>query len=464
MNELQSSDPRQVGRYRIIKLLGSGGMGRVYLGQSPSGRLVAVKIVRAELAEDQGFRRRFAREVAAARKVTGFFTAAVVDADTDSTMPWLATAYIPGLPLDQAVATFGPWPVESVRALGAGLAEALEAIHAAGLIHRDLKPSNVLIAQDGPRVVDFGISVAAEATALTRTGMVIGTPGFMAPEQLTGGRVTPATDVFALGAVLAYAATTVGPFGTGSAQALNFRIAYEEPDLSRLPPQGLEIIARCLAKNPDQRPSASLVLEELAPAHSEQRRPVEMATRTTAWMPPPVARALQSAEHAVAVPADRPEPLPDPPSDQAVAPTPSAPSPVFGRPVLPFWTAITALVLGTVLPSNPRGMTMLGSIADDTLPFVVVAALGVASCIGALFLSRAARTSPIPRWPRYVHVLVAVLNLLLAAKVVALTRVDLHFYRVGSYAYFLGAMMLVYGSFRFPSPNPKARTRRSRPQ
>ncbi|WP_030056662.1 MULTISPECIES: serine/threonine-protein kinase [Streptomyces] len=151
------------------------------------------------------------------------------------------------MPLDQAIATHGPWPVKCVRALGAGLAEALEAVHAADLVHRDLKPSNVLLAPDGPRVVDFGISVAAEATALTRTGVIVGTPGFMAPEQLTGAPVTPATDVFALGAVLAYAATGTGPFGTGSAQALNFRIAYEEPDLSQLPPE-LEIVARRRAR------------------------------------------------------------------------------------------------------------------------------------------------------------------------------------------------------------------------
>ncbi|MFE2249609.1 serine/threonine-protein kinase [Streptomyces lavendulae] len=247
MDGLQPSDPRQVGRYRITGRLGAGGMGQVFLGHSPSGRLVAVKVVRPELAQDPGFRRRFAREVAAARRVTGFFTAALVDADPDSPVPWLATAYVPGMALDEAVAAHGPWPVESVRVLGAGLAEALEAIHAAGLVHRDLKPSNVLIAPDGPRVVDFGISVALEATALTRTGMIVGTPGFMAPEQLTGKPVTPATDVFALGAVLTHAATGIGPFGTGSAQMLNFRIAYEEPDLGRLPSQGLEIIARCLA-------------------------------------------------------------------------------------------------------------------------------------------------------------------------------------------------------------------------
>jgi serine/threonine protein kinase len=201
VDELKPTDPQRIGRYRIIARLGTGGMGQVYLGRSPSGRLVAVKVVRPDLAEDPGFRDRFVREVAAARRVTGFFTAAVVDADTDGSSPWLATAYVPGMALDKAIATHGPWPAESVRTLGAGVAEALEAIHEAGLVHRDLKPANVLIAPDGPRVVDFGISVAVEATALTRTGMVVGTPGFMAPEQLVGKPVTPATDVFALGAM-----------------------------------------------------------------------------------------------------------------------------------------------------------------------------------------------------------------------------------------------------------------------
>ncbi|MFD6555054.1 serine/threonine-protein kinase, partial [Streptomyces sp. NPDC058398] len=286
MEGLKPTDPRQVGRYRIAGLLGAGGMGRVYMGRSPSGRLVAVKVVRPELADDPGFRRRFAREVAAARKVTGFFTAALVDADPDGSPPWLATAYVPGMALDQAVAAHGPWPVASVRALGAGLAEALEAIHEAGLIHRDLKPSNVLIAPDGPRVVDFGISVAAEATVLTHAGTAVGTPGFMSPEQLTGDAVTAATDVFALGAVLTYAATGTGPFGTGSAQSLNFRIAYEEPRLEGLPGQGLEIVARCLAKDPALRPDVSTLIRELADMTGDASyTPTQIVTDTAAWLP-----------------------------------------------------------------------------------------------------------------------------------------------------------------------------------
>ncbi|GGQ75732.1 serine/threonine-protein kinase [Streptomyces flaveolus] len=306
MEGLKPTDPRQVGRYRISALLGAGGMGRVFLGRSPSGRLVAVKVVRPELAEDPGFRRRFAQEVAAARKVTGFFTAAVVDADPDGSPPWLATAYVPGMALDQAVATHGPWPVESVRALGAGLAEALEAIHAAGLIHRDLKPSNVLVAPDGPRVVDFGISVATESTALTRAGTVLGTPGFMAPEQLTGEPATPATDVFAFGAVLTYTATGTGPFGTGSAQSLNFRIAYEQPRLGQVPEPGLEIIARCLAKDPAERPTVSELIDDLVQVtDAGGYTPTEVVTEATAWLPGQVARALPATVTAPARPTPR---------------------------------------------------------------------------------------------------------------------------------------------------------------
>lgn len=229
---LEPQDPLRVGRYRIVARLGAGGMGQVYLARSPGGRPVAVKVVRPELARDGEFRRRFAREVTAARRVNGAFTAGVVDADPDGSPAWLATVYVPGLSLGKAISVHGPWPAQPVLALGAGLAEALEAIHEAGVVHRDLKPSNVLLATDGPRVIDFGISLASEASALTSTGMTIGTPGFMSPEQLTGQPVGPASDIFALGAVLAYTATGVGPFGTGTPHALHFRAVYEQPNLA----------------------------------------------------------------------------------------------------------------------------------------------------------------------------------------------------------------------------------------
>jgi len=203
---LQAGDPQRVGPYVLLGRLGSGGMGRVYLARSPGGRMVAVKVIRANLAEDAGFRARFAREVSAARKVGGLYTAQVVDADIDGPVPWLVTAYVPGTSLSDAVERHGPLPDSSVLALAAGLAEGLIAIHAAGVIHRDLKPSNVLLAQDGPRIIDFGISSAAEATALTGTGFMIGSPGFMSPEQAEGFTVGPASDIFSLAGVLIYAA------------------------------------------------------------------------------------------------------------------------------------------------------------------------------------------------------------------------------------------------------------------
>ena len=220
LSELQPGDPQAIGPYRLVRQLGQGGMGRVYLGMSPGGRPVAVKAIRPELAADPEFRARFGREVAAARRVSGVFTAQVVDADVDGPVAWMATAYVPGPSLAEAVDTHGPLPEASLLALAAGLAESLNAIHAAGVVHRDLKPSNVLLAEDGPRVIDFGISRAAESTMLTQAGLVVGSPGFMSPEQATGYEVGPPSDIFNLGAVLAFAATGEGPFGTGTTAAL----------------------------------------------------------------------------------------------------------------------------------------------------------------------------------------------------------------------------------------------------
>ncbi|WP_220506294.1 serine/threonine-protein kinase [Microbispora sp. H10830] len=287
---LREDDPRQVGPFRIEARLGEGGMGRVYLGRSRSGRAVAVKVVRPELAGDADFRLRFDREVATARKVNGFFTAGVVDADPQGSPPWLATAYVPGVSLEDAVDEHGPWPEESVLALAAGLAEALESIHAAGVVHRDLKPSNVLLAGDGPRVIDFGISLAAEGGSLTKTGITMGTPGFMSPEQLKGTRVGPASDVFCLGLVLAFAATGTGPFGQGSWQGLWYRIVHEEPALDALPPTVRTLVARCLAKEPEARPALSAVLNELAGSGRDFASPTQQGR----WLPPTVAQAVRT--------------------------------------------------------------------------------------------------------------------------------------------------------------------------
>jgi hypothetical protein len=223
-----------------------------------------VKVIHAELADSTDFRARFVREVAAARKVSGLFTAPVVDAGMDDLVPWLATAYVQGPSLGEAVLSHGPLSAESVLALAAGLAEGLGAIHAAGVVHRDLKPSNVLLAEDGPRVIDFGISRAAEASALTRSGLVVGSPGFLSPEQAEGGEVGPASDVFSLGAVLAFAATGEGPFGTGPTAAMVYRVVHGQPHLDRLPPEIRSLTERCLAKDPAERPTTEQILAELA--------------------------------------------------------------------------------------------------------------------------------------------------------------------------------------------------------
>ena len=263
VSELRPDDPQAIGPYRLVRQLGQGGMGRVFLGVSPGGRPVAVKAIRAELAADQEFRRRFGREVASARRVSGVFTAQVVDADVDGPVAWMATAYVPGPSLAEAVDTHGPLPETSLLALAAGLAESLSAIHAAGVVHRDLKPSNVLLAEDGPRVIDFGISRAAESTMLTQAGLVVGSPGFMSPEQATGYEVGPPSDIFNLGAVLAFAATGEGPFGTGTTAALLYRVVHGTPSLDGVPPAVRPLIERCLAKDPSQRPTASGLLAEV---------------------------------------------------------------------------------------------------------------------------------------------------------------------------------------------------------
>jgi serine/threonine protein kinase len=278
----QAGDPERIGRYRIVGRLGSGGMGRVFLGRSGGGRLLAIKVIRAELAEDPSFRVRFSREVDAAKKVSGLFTAPVVDADVDAPMPWLATAYVPGPSLAEAITSDGPLPASALLALAAGLAEGLSAIHAAGLVHRDLKPSNVLLADDGPRVIDFGISRAAEASALTGTGLVVGSPGFMSPEQAEGHEVGPPSDVFSLGGVLTFAGTGQGPFGTGPTAALLYRIVHNPPTTEGLPEQVRLLAERCLRKAPRERPTSAQILAEL-----EDVQPVE------GWLPQSVVERLR---------------------------------------------------------------------------------------------------------------------------------------------------------------------------
>jgi serine/threonine protein kinase len=280
--ELQPDDPQSIGPYRLVGQLGQGGMGRVFLGVSPGGRPVAVKAIRTELAANPEFRARFGREVAAARRVSGVFTAQVVDADVDGPVAWMATAYVPGPSLAEAVDTHGPLPEASLLALAAGLAESLNAIHAAGVVHRDLKPSNVLLAEDGPRVIDFGISRAAESTMLTQAGLVVGSPGFMSPEQAMGSEVGPPSDIFNLGAVLAFAATGEGPFGTGTTAALLYRVVHGAPSLDLVPPTVRPLIEHCLAKDPRQRPTANGLLAEVGALQPGGTWLPESFTRTVA--------------------------------------------------------------------------------------------------------------------------------------------------------------------------------------
>jgi serine/threonine kinase PknH len=255
MKALAADDPRVIGEYRLQSRLGQGGMGRVYLGLSPAGRAVAIKVVHPDLARDTEFLRRFRQEVAAARAVSGIYTAPVVASGLDEIPPWLATAFVPGPSLDQVVTEHGPLPEPALWPLLAGLVEALQAIHACGVVHRDLKPANVLLASDGPRVIDFGISRAADGTALTAAGVVFGTPGYMSPEQAEGMPAGPASDVFALGCVMAYASAGAGPFGTGTAAAVLYRVVHAEAALNGMPARLREIVSGCLAKDPAARPT-----------------------------------------------------------------------------------------------------------------------------------------------------------------------------------------------------------------
>ncbi|WP_443058729.1 protein kinase domain-containing protein [Streptomyces sp. NBC_00400] len=327
---LDAQDPPRIGDYRLLGRLGEGGMGRVFLARSDRGRTVAVKLVRAELAGEEEFRARFRREVRAAQQVAGEWTAPVLDADTEAETPWLATGYIAGPSLQQVVGGSGtPLPERTVRILAAGLARALGSIHAAGIIHRDLKPSNVLLTIDGPRVIDFGIARALEAVAghgVTHTGGAIGSPGFMSPEQVRGAPLTPACDVFSLGAVLAYAVTGRQPFGTADsvAHAVMFRIAQEDPDLSAVP-EGLRgLIAGALAKDPGQRPTPAQLVAQAEGGSGDGGRP---GADDEPWLPGALTARL--GRHAVELlAAENPQNRDtardgEPPT--AVVPTPSAP-------------------------------------------------------------------------------------------------------------------------------------------
>ncbi|MEU3983914.1 protein kinase [Streptomyces sp. NPDC026672] len=342
MEKLGTGDPKKIGAYRLLARLGAGGMGYVYLARSDRGRTVAVKLVREELAAQEEFRARFRHEVRAARRVGGYWTAPVLDADTEAAVPWVATGYVAGPSLQQVVGQdHGALPERSVRILAAGLAHALGDIHAAGIVHRDLKPSNVLVTIDGPRVIDFGIARALETSAgdgLTRTGSLIGSPGFMAPEQVRGDPITPACDVFCLGSVLAYAATGAMPFGAAASgvHALMFRIAQEEPDLTGVPGGIADLVRHCLRKDPAARPSLADVLDRTGAEDT-----VAEGRSKDPWLPGTlVAQLGRHAVHLLEV--ENPE------ATTAATDLPSAPAP--GTPTT------TGLPGGPTVPEFPGGV------------------------------------------------------------------------------------------------------------
>jgi serine/threonine protein kinase len=326
VDPLGADDPQRVGDFRLQARLGAGGMGRVYLGYSPGGRPVAVKVVHPELARDPEFMQRFRREVAAAQAVSGAYTAAVVGAGPDDTPPWLATTYVPGPSLADLVTRNGPLPENALWRLAGGLAEALQAIHAQGLVHRDLKPGNILIAADGPRVIDFGISRTTSGTVVTATQTTIGTPAYMSPEQAQGLTVGPSSDIFSLGSVLAFAASGVSPFGGGEMFAVGFRVVHGQPDLARVPASVLPVIEACLAKDPAARPDLGQLLGTVAASAAAYP---EIAPGR--FWPDQVAAVVESTEYK---PTEyKPAPAPSPTVTSLASPaTTSVPSPALASP------------------------------------------------------------------------------------------------------------------------------------
>ncbi|MGW7354902.1 serine/threonine-protein kinase, partial [Streptomyces sp. NPDC054784] len=307
MPPLRPGDPRHVGGHRLLGRLGAGGMGVVYLARSPGGGLAALKVIRPEYAADPGFRTRFRREAEAAERLTGRWVVRVLGAAPDADAPWLATGFVPGPSLAEAVDAYGPLPPATVRVLGARLAEALAEVHAAGLVHRDVKPGNVLLALDGPRLIDFGVARLSGATALTATDVVVGSPGFLSPEQVRAGtgELGPSSDVFSLGGVLAYAVTGRRPFGSGTAAAVLFRTVHEEPDLDGVPDGLRPLLARCLAKDAAARPEPGEVRAALLRGRGAGG---DRDADGGSWLPGALTRLV--AERSAAVLA-----LPDPPDD-----------------------------------------------------------------------------------------------------------------------------------------------------
>ena len=317
---LLQTDPTQVGRYRLVSRLGAGGMGVVYLGVSPDGQQVAVKVLRPELAEDPEFRVRFGREVAMLARVQGVCTVRVIEADTKAPKPFLVTEYADGPSLSEYIDTSGPLDAGTLYGLATGLAEALTAIHAAGIVHRDLKPSNVLLTAGGPKVIDFGIAQALDSTSLTKTGITVGSAGFMAPEQVMG-KAEMAADIFTWAVTVAYAASGQSPFGTGAPDAILYRIMHAAADISAVPPGLHPLVEAALVKDPAERPTAPQLLSQLT----------RTAARPAAGYDNPTQTILAQTWHPSA-PRQAPPPTAPPPTAPPSAAPPSAAPPPTGPP------------------------------------------------------------------------------------------------------------------------------------
>ncbi|MFE4083347.1 PQQ-binding-like beta-propeller repeat protein [Streptomyces sp. YIM B13502] len=381
VDQLTQHDPRRIGPFEVLGRLGAGGMGLVYLARSASGRRVAIKTVRTELAEDQLFRVRFTREVEAARAVSGFYTAAVVDADPRAAVPWLATAYVPAPSLEEIVNECGPLPAQAVRWLAAGVAEALQSIHGAGLVHRDLKPSNVLVVEDGPRVIDFGIASGVSNTRLTMTNVAVGTPAYMSPEQAKDSRsVTGASDVFSLGSMLVFAATGHPPFHGANPVETVFMLLREGPDLEGLPDELRPLIEACMQMDPTARPNPADLQAQLAP-HLFGSGSDDSGT-ASAWLPERAvsliearrggrpARPPQNSGRSGGGAGARPHVPPPPPHDPVVPPPPSQAAPVGAPGTGPVRLAGAAVPIGP----GPRVADTRAAAVQAPPPAVALAA------------------------------------------------------------------------------------------
>ena len=352
---LEPSDPQELGGYQLLGRIGAGGMGVVYLAETRTGRKLAVKAILKEFVQDLEFRTRFRREAAAAMKVRGRHLATLIDADPDGAQPWLAVEYVAGPALTAVVQADGPLPEPDVRRMLAGVAEALRSVHQAGIVHRDLKPSNILLGEDGPYVIDFGIAQASDSTSLTRTGLKVGTPSFMAPEQVRGSLATPAADIWALGAVALYAATGHRAFGEGDTTVVYYRVVHEEPDLSACPPWLFPLVRACLDKDPEARPDLPDVLDFL------NEVPTGLRSAATKITPGPAVSPLDEEttlrDDATVVKAERVSPAePTPAPDPSAAEPEEARRGLLSRPTT--WLVATGgvLVVGAIATAFALGM------------------------------------------------------------------------------------------------------------